>query len=98
MRHLLNRTLIIGSVMLLIALFLLFYGSNMDSGSTDSISVPSTQTDNPVIAVPLYLLKVLFAFAGPLVAMLLGAFLGIAGAVMVVVGFIRGLVRWMRET
>ncbi len=84
--------------MLLIALFLLFYGSNMDSGSTDSISVPSTQTDNPVIAVPLYLLKVLFAFAGPLAAMLLGALLGIIGAVMVVVGFIRGLVRWMRQT
>lgn len=95
-KHLLNRTLVVGAIMVLVAYFLVFYVPDMSNGSTDSIHVPSTQTDNPVFALPVYLAKVLFAVAGPLLSIIVGAVFGIVGGIMFVVGFIRGLVRWIR--
>lgn len=56
-----------------------------------SVHVPSTQTDNPVIALPLYLIGLLLQLGAVLIIELAGAILGITGAILLIVGLVRRL-------
>lgn len=57
-----------------------------------SVRVPSTQTDNPVFALPLYLIGVLVQFGALLLLEIVGIALIIAGLVVLIIA----LVRWLR--
>ncbi|MFZ4599833.1 MAG: hypothetical protein ACOYNN_14410 [Terrimicrobiaceae bacterium] len=53
--------------------------------------MPSTQTDNPVLALPLYLLGILVQFGAILFIYIAGGLIGLTGLVILIVG----LVRWL---
>lgn len=57
-----------------------------------SVHVPSTQTDNPVFALPLYLIGLLVQFGALLFIKIAGIALVIAGLVFLIIT----LVRWLR--
>ncbi|TSA34769.1 MAG: hypothetical protein D4R65_05740 [Verrucomicrobiaceae bacterium] len=56
------------------------------------VHVPSTQTDNPVFALPLYLIGVLVQFGALLFIKVAGIALVIAGLIFLIIT----LVRWLR--
>lgn len=79
--------------------FLLVAGPVLVSAGPDigtslvTVHVPSTQTDNPVFALPLYLLGLLFQLGSVLIIDIAGVLLGLAGLVILIVG----LVHWLRS-
>ena len=58
-----------------------------------SVHVPSTQTDNPVFALPLYLLGLLIQLGAVVVIDIAGFLTGVAGLIILIVG----LVQWLRS-
>jgi len=69
------------------------YASGPDlSSRLIPVHVPSTQTDNPVFALPLYLIGVLVQFGALLFIKVTGIALVIAGFIFLIIA----LVRWLR--
>jgi len=58
-----------------------------------SVHVPSTQTDNPVFALPLYLIGLLLQCGAVLMFQIVGLLIGLTGLVILVVG----LIQWLRS-
>jgi hypothetical protein len=93
----LNLPLVIGIAMLLCGFLLANYAGPAIYGSLSEIRAPSTQTDNPVFAVPIYFVKLLLQAAGPLLVIILGALMAVSGAVASLVGLVQIILRWFRR-
>lgn len=58
-----------------------------------SIPVPSSQNDNLVFALPLFLIGILIKFGAVLVIYIAGMLIGLSGLIILIVG----LVQWLRS-
>ena len=97
MKSKLNLPLVLGSSALLGGLLLAQYIAPAIYEALPAVEAPSTQTDNPVFALPFYMAKVLFQAAGPLLLILIGFTLAAAGAVAAIVGLVQVVIRWFRR-
>lgn len=80
-----------GAVMLVAGPFLAIEGPAIGE-SLISIHVPSSQTDNLLFALPLFLIGILIKFGAVLVIYLAGILIGLTGLIILIVG----LVQWLR--
>ncbi len=81
-----------GAVMLVAGPFLANEGPAIGE-SLISIHVPSSQNDNLVFALPLFLIGILIKFVALLIIYLAGILIGLTGLIILIVG----LVQWLRS-
>lgn len=96
-RSQLNLPLVIGLAMLAIGFLIANYLALATYEAMPAIETPSTQNDNLAVALPYYIIQILFQAAGPLLLYLFGLSLAAVGAVTALVGLIQVLVRWFRR-
>jgi hypothetical protein len=97
MKSKLNLPLVIGLSALIGGLVLAQYIAMAIYEALPAVEAPSTQTDNLFFALPFFIAKVLFQAAGPLLLVLIGYTLAVAGAVSAIVGLLQVIIRWFRR-
>ncbi|MFZ4778065.1 MAG: hypothetical protein ACOYM3_22060 [Terrimicrobiaceae bacterium] len=81
-----------GAVMLVAGPFLTIEGPAIGE-SLISVHVPSSQNDNLLFALPLFLIGILIKFGAVLVIYIAGILIGLTGLIILIVG----LVQWLRS-
>jgi hypothetical protein len=91
MKRLFNWTFILGLIFTLGGGYLACYTGPEMTNNIETVEVPSTQKDNPVFALPWYLIKVLVAIGGPILVILVGAGIALVGLILLLIGLIRAI-------
>ena len=91
MKRLFNWTFILGLIFTLGGGYLACYTGPGMTDNIESVEAPSTQTDNPVFALPWYLIKVLISIGGPILVIVVGACIALLGLILLLIGLIRAV-------
>jgi hypothetical protein len=91
MKRLFNWTFILGLIFTLGGGYLACYTGPGMTDNIETVEAPSTQTDNPVFALPWYLIKVLISIGGPILVIVVGACIALVGLILLLIGFIRAI-------
>lgn len=91
MKRLFNWTFILGLIFTLGGVYLACYTGPEMTNHIETVEVPSTQKDNPVFALPWYLIKGLISIGGPILVIVAGAGLALVGLILLLIGLIRAV-------